>query len=153
MLEIVYLTAEQIELIHAGVLAKSGGLFGTREPGVLAGLESSPRQSVFGKELHPTLFHKAAAYMRTIINQHPFLDGNKRTGMMSAFTFLEVNGYRVTATDDEVFNLALVIATEKPEGDVIASWLEIHSEVIQAVSLRKQKRSTKKPVRKRAKGR
>lgn len=153
MLEIIYLTAEQIELIHAGVLAKSGGLFGTREYGVLAGLESSPRQSVFGKELYPTLFHKAAVYMRTIINQHPFLDGNKRTGMMSGFTFLEVNGYRITASDDEVFDLALVIATEKPEGDVIALWLEAHSEIVHAVSLHKQKRSTKNPMKKRAKKR
>ena len=88
MLEVIYLTAEQLELIHAGVLAKSGGLFGTREPGVIAGLGSSPRQSVFGKELHPTLFHKAAVYMHTIITQHPFLDGNKRIGIISAFTFL-----------------------------------------------------------------
>ena len=153
MLEVIYLTAEQIELIHAGVLAKSGGLFGTRERGVLAGLESSPRQSVFGKELHPTLFHKAAAYIRTIIIQHPFLDGNKRTGMMSGFTFLEVNGYRITASDDEVFDLALVIATEKPEGDVIALWLEAHSEVDQPVSPHKRKQSAKKPVKKRAKRR
>lgn len=153
MLEIIYLTAEQVELIHAGVLAKSGGLFGTREHGVLAGLESSPRQSVFGKELHPTLFHKAAAYMRTIINQHPFLDGNKRTGMMSGFTFLEVNGYRITASDDEVFEYALSIATEKPEGDSIALWLEEHSEVVQAIPPRERKQSTKKPSKKRAKKR
>lgn len=136
MLKIIYLTAEQLELIHAGVLAKTGGLFGTREPGALAGLESSPRQSVFGKELHPTLFHKAAVYMRTIITQHPFLDGNKRTGMMSAFTFLEVNGYRMTATDDGVFEYALFVATEKPEGDIIARWLEAHTTKVRAAKPR-----------------
>ena len=136
MLKIVYLTAEQIELIHAGILAKSGGLFGTREPGVVAGLESSPRQSVFGKELHLTLFHKAAVYMRTIIAQHPFLDSNKRTGMMSAFTFLEVNGYHMTATDGEVFEYALFMATEKPEGDIVALWLESHAKKIRAAKPR-----------------
>lgn len=127
MPDIIYLTAEQLELVHAGVLAKSGGLFGTRELDVITGLESSPRQNVFGKELHPTLFHKAAVYMRTIITQHPFLDGNKRTGIMSTFTFLEVNGYLMTATNDEVFNYALFVATEKPEGDIIAEWLKSHS--------------------------
>ena len=140
MLEIIYLTVEQLELIHAGVLAKSGGLFGTRERGVIAGLESSPRQSVFGKELHPTLFHKAAVYMRTIITQHPFLDGNKRTGMMSAFTFLEVNGYRMTATDDEVFEYAIFMATEKPDGNVIALWLKSRATRVRATKPRVRKK-------------
>lgn len=124
MPDIHILSAEQLELIHAGVLAKSGGLFGTREPNVLLKLESSPRQAVFGRELYPTLFHKAALYMRTIIAEHPFLDGNKRTGMMAAFTLLEVNGYRMTATDDNVFDYALIVATHKPEIDAIAIWLK-----------------------------
>lgn len=123
----IYLTVEQLELIHAGVLAKSGGLFGTREPGVVAKLGSLPRQAVFGKELYPTMFHKAGVYLRTIITEHPFLDGNKRTGMMAAFTFLEVNGYQVTATDDDVFTFALVVATEKPEIGVVAEWLKSHT--------------------------
>lgn len=136
MPDFVYLTAEQIELIHAGVLAKSGGLFGTREFGVLVGFESSPRQSVFGKELHPTLFHKAAVYIRTIINQHPFLDGNKRTGIISAFTFLEVNGYRITATDDDVFDYALVVATQKPESESVAVWLKLHAKKARAAKSR-----------------
>lgn len=127
MPKLVYLNAEHLELVHAGILAKSGGLFGTREPGVLVGLESSLRQSVFGKELHPTLFHKAAVYMRTIITRHPFLDGNKRTGMISAFTFLELNGYRMTTTDSEVFEYALLVATEKPENDAITAWLKSHA--------------------------
>lgn len=130
--KIIYLTVEQLELIHAGILAKSGGLFGTRELGIIVGLESSPRQSVFGKELHPTLFHKAAVYMHTIITQHPFLDGNKRTGIMSAFTFLEVNGYKITATDSEVFEYALFVATGKPEKDIIAHWLKSRSKKARA---------------------
>ncbi len=124
MHNIVYLTAEQLELIHAGVLAKSGGLFGTRERNVLVGLESSPRQSVFGKELYPTLFLKASVYAHSIIAYHPFLDGNKRTGIISAFTFLELNGYRIVATDDEVFTYVLMIATENSEIEQIAQWFK-----------------------------
>lgn len=123
-----YLTGEQLELIHAGILAKSGGLFGTRTPGVLAGLETTSRQEVYGKELYPTIHEKAAVYARVIITQHPFLDGNKRSGIMAAFTFLEVNGYRMTATNDEVFDYAREIATHSPEIPSIASWLEAHCE-------------------------
>lgn len=124
---VVLLTAEQLELIHAGVLAKSGGLFGTRHPGVLASLETKPLQSVFGKTLYPTVFEKAAVYAETIISQHPFVDGNKRTGMMASFTFLEVNGFRVTATDDDVFTYALVIATKKPSIQEMAVWFDTHT--------------------------
>jgi death-on-curing protein len=127
MPSLLYLTAEQIELIHAAVLAKSGGLFGTRTPGVLASLEASPRQSVFGQELYPTPHHKAAVYARSIIAEHPFADGNKRTGMMTAFTFLEINGYTMTATDRAVFEYAIAIATDKPELADIALWLKKHS--------------------------
>jgi death on curing protein len=132
MRKILYLTAEQLELIHAGVLAKSGGLFGTREPNVLRKLETSPEQAVFGKELYPTLFHKAAVYARTIIAEHPFLDGNKRTGMIAAFAFLEVNEQVVTATDDEVFDCALAIATKKLDIEAIAEWLRTHSRKVRA---------------------
>ena len=123
----IHLIAEQVELIHAGVLAKSGGLFGTRDTRILEKLESSPRQAVFGKELYPTLFHKAAVYAHTIIAEHPFLDGNKRTGMIAAFTFLDVNEYKSTATDNEVFEYAITIATEKIEIEAIAHWLKSHS--------------------------
>ncbi len=130
MLNIIYLTAEQIELVHAGVLAKSGGLFGTRESGVLIGLESSPRQAVFGKELYPTIFNKAAVYLRTVTSEHPFLDGNKRTGIMAAFTFLEVNEYVVTATDNEVFEYVLSVATERPDIEAITAWLESHTKPV-----------------------
>ncbi|HEX2792574.1 MAG TPA: type II toxin-antitoxin system death-on-curing family toxin [Candidatus Paceibacterota bacterium] len=138
MPKLIYLTREQLELIHAGVLAKSAGLFGTREHGVLLGLEDSPRQEVFGKELYPTIFHKAAVYARTIITQHPFLDGNKRTGIMAALTFLDVNGHTITASDDDVFDEALAIATQKPEIEEIAAWLESHT--MKAASARKGKK-------------
>lgn len=140
MPSIAYLTAAQLELIHAGVLAKSGGLFGTRTAHVLEKLESLPQLAVFGKELYPTIFDKAAAYARTIITEHPFLDGNKRTGMMSAFTFLEINGYRMTATDDDVFDYALVIATQKPESEVIGAWLALHAAKLRTKATKQPKK-------------
>lgn len=141
MLEkIVYLTAEQITLIHAGVLAKSGGLFGTRSAVVLEKLATSPHQAVFGKELYPTLSHKASVYLRTIIAEHPFLDGNKRTGIMVAFTFLEVNGMRIIADDDEVFRYALAVAVEKPDIEAIAHWLSRHAKKVRAASPRGAKK-------------
>lgn len=121
---LIFLTAEQLELIHAGVLAKSGGAYGTRNPGLLQSLETKPKQAFYGKVLYPSVLEKAAVYMHTIITMHPFVDGNKRTGMMATFTFLEVNGYRVTATDDAVFEYALFVATKKPEVSEIAAWLK-----------------------------
>jgi death on curing protein len=123
----IFLTAARLELIHAGVLAKSGGLFGTRDSRVLLKLEDSPQQAVFGKELYPTLFHKAGVYARTIITEHPFLDGNKRTGMIAALTFLEVNGLTLTQTDDDIYTYAIAIATQKLGIEDIAKWLKAHT--------------------------
>jgi death-on-curing protein len=123
----IFLTVAQLELIYAGVLAKSGGLYGTRNPGVLAALETKPRQKVFGKVLCRTLYEQAAVYAETIISQYPFVDGNKRTGIMAAFTFLEVNGRRVIASDNEVFDYALEIATDRLSIKHIAHWLRQHT--------------------------
>ncbi len=128
MAKLILLTVEQLELIHAAVLAKSGGLFGTRDPSTLKSLETKPLQAVFGKTLYPTIFQKAATYAYLIITQHPFADGNKRTGVMSALTFLEVNGYDIVATDDELFDLALHIVTKKPDVADIAEWFATHTQ-------------------------
>ena len=85
-----------------------------------------PRQKFSGKELYPTIFIKAAVYARNIITSHPFIDGNKRTGMAVAAVFLESNGYRVVAEEGEIEKCALYIVREKPELREIAQWFERH---------------------------
>lgn len=119
-----YLTKEQILLIHSMVIDETGGAHGVRDYDAILSVESLPRQSVFGKELYPTLFSKAAVYARNIISGHPFIDGNKRTAMTAASVFLESNGHKLTVEKGMVEKFAFRLLKEKLDIKVIASWFK-----------------------------
>ncbi len=109
------------------VIDETGGLHGVRDQHLLLTLEDLPQQKAFGKELYAGIFIKAAVYARSIIQNHPFLDGNKRTAMLVAGTFLEDNGYTVIAEEGEIEKLAVDIATKKYDLEAIAEWFKKHS--------------------------
>lgn len=117
-----------IELIHLQIIDASGGSHGTRDRGRLAAVVAAQTQEVFGKELYPTLHDKAAALARGIIADHPFFDGNKRTGIMLAIIFLENNGCRTVIDDKELEDFAVQIAVERLDIPIIATWLKERSE-------------------------
>lgn len=125
-----YLTAEDILRIHSIIIDETGGSHGLRDRNILLSLEHKPCQSVFGKELYPTIFLKAAVYIEHLIAFHPFVDGNKRTAMTSAGVFLENNGLKFSAGEGEIEHFALYVATKKPPLPEIAAWLKKHSRKI-----------------------
>lgn len=127
----VSLTLEQILQLHALVLIRDGGSDGIRDIGRLESVVSAQHQVVFGEELYATVFTKAAALMRGIIGDHPFVDGNKRTAMLAGLTLLEVKGYNFTAQRGELENFAVRVATDQLDIDAIANWLKCHSQVCQ----------------------
>lgn len=118
---------DDLELIHLQIIDASGGSYGTRDRGRIEAAVAAQTQEVFDKELYATLFEKAAAVCRGIIADHPFVDGNKRTGIMSALIFLERNGIATRPTDKELEDFAVKIATEHLDVPVIAAWLQKHS--------------------------
>lgn len=122
-----YLTKEQILLIHSMVVDETGGSHGVRDNHAILSLEKAPAQEVFGKELYPTIFLKAAVYARTIIMSHPFLDGNKRTAMSVALIFLENNSYSIVLERGQLVEFALKIVLQKLDIEAIAHWFEKHS--------------------------
>jgi len=109
------------------VLLKDGGSEGLRDIGRLESVVSTQTQIVFGEELYPSVHDKAAAIIRSIIGDHPFTDGNKRTAMLAGLTFLEINGYEFMAHDGELEDFAVQVAVEHLEVDAIAEWLRVHS--------------------------
>ncbi len=125
-----YLSARHILFLHSLALEKDGGAHGVRDYHAILSLENLPQQKVFGKELYPTLFDKAALYARNIIMNHPFLDGNKRTGMLCAFTFLERNGYAVEVARGAIEKFALKVIRDHLTLDQIAQWFKKHSRKI-----------------------
>ncbi|MEK7479283.1 MAG: type II toxin-antitoxin system death-on-curing family toxin [Patescibacteria group bacterium] len=123
-----YLSEAQLLLIHSVVIEETGGLHGVRDHNAIHGIVAAPKQNVFGKEIYPTVFQKAAAYARNTILNHPFLDGNKRTGMSAAFVFMENNGFVSTSKEGEIERFALKLIQEKLDVETIAKWLEDHAQ-------------------------
>jgi death on curing protein len=123
-----YLTLKDIELIHMQIIDASGGSQGVRDRERIRSAIAGTKQIVFGQELYVTVFEKAAVLMRGIIADHPFVDGNKRTGTISALVFLNFNNYDTSSLiDKELEDFAVKVAVEKLDVPQIAEWLKAKS--------------------------
>jgi death-on-curing protein len=121
------LTLEQLLEIHALVVKSTGGSTGLRDLGRLESVIATQTQNVFGAELYPSIFDKAAAVIRSIIADHPFVDGNKRTAMLSGLTLLEINSKHFKAKPGEIEDFAVVIAIKNIDVPQISNWLQTHA--------------------------
>jgi death-on-curing protein len=121
----IWLNREDCLAIHEMMLAQHGGLAGVRDNGLLESALSKP-QHLFGYS-SPTLPEMAASYAAGIILNHPFLDGNKRTGFMLAATFLVLNGMEFTATEESVIEMTLALASGKQKQAAYAECLSKNS--------------------------
>ena len=107
---------------HGEILAHFGGLPGIRDRGLLDSALHRPFQlSAYSQ---PTLFDLAAAYAAGIIQNHPFMDGNKRAGFMVAAVFLEVNGFRLVASEEDVVLKTFALAAGEIGEREYAAWLK-----------------------------
>jgi death-on-curing protein len=123
-----YLTVEQVLFIHARLIAETGGIHGVRELGLLQSAVRRSQVTFNGQDLYPDLFSKAAALLESLVGKHTFLDGNKRTAITSAGLFLRINGYRLTASNQELETFMLQCAQRLVSLDQITQWLKDHSE-------------------------
>jgi death-on-curing protein len=105
-----YLTLGEVLELHRLVLAQTGGGTGLRDLAALETAVAQPRQSFGAEDLYPTLVEKAAALAFSLIQNHPFVDGNKRVGHAALETFLLLNGHELQATVAEAEALVLRVA-------------------------------------------
>jgi death-on-curing protein len=119
----IFLTPEQVLFIQSRLVTETGGSYGVRDPGLLESAVARPRATFDGKELYPDLFTKTAALMDSLINNDPFLDGNKRTGITAAGLFLLLNGWKLTASPEDLETITLRVASEGMQITALASWL------------------------------
>ena len=105
-----FLGVDEVLAIHAHVVDRYGGDPGVRDVGLLQSALGMPEATFDGAFLHPSLAEMAAAYLFHISRNHPFVDGNKRTALASALAFLQLNGMRLAATEDELVELSLGVA-------------------------------------------
>jgi len=118
-----YLTPEQVLFIHSRLVTETGGSHGLRDLALLESAVARPRATFDSKELYPDLFTKATTLMDSLINNHPFLDGNKRTGITATGLFLRINGWELTASSEELVACTMRVAVEGLEIDELANWL------------------------------
>jgi death-on-curing protein len=122
MKEPVWIDASDVYSFQLEMLAAFGGLAGVRDEGLLHSALSRPQNLfVYG---NPTLFELAAEYALGIVKNHPFLDGNKRAGFMAAALFLEANGLRFSAPEEEVVLQTLALAAGEIDQKEYAAWLK-----------------------------
>lgn len=122
-----YLTFEEVYLLHERLIQLTGGSSGLRDSGLLELAVARPQASFDQEELYPDLWTKAAALMHSLIKNHPFVDGNKRTAVTATAIFLELNQHRLAASNDEVLRFAVQTAREQVELEEIVAWLKAHS--------------------------
>ncbi len=118
----VWLNREDCLAIHEMMLAQHGGLAGVRDEGLLESAISKPRH-LFSYN-SPNLPEMAASYAAGIVLNHPFVDGNKRTGFLVAATFLELNGMEFRATEESVVQMTLALASGRLKQAAYAEWLD-----------------------------
>ena len=121
-----YLTLNEVLGLHYRIVEQSGGSTGIRDFGMLESALAQPRMTFEEKELYPTVVDKAAVLGFSLINNHPFVDGNKRTGHAVMEVFLILNGYEVEASVDEQERLILDVAAGQIKRDELKKWLRLH---------------------------
>jgi death-on-curing protein len=123
--EPLWITREECFAFHSELIARFGGLQGIRDEGLLDSALARPQQ-VFHYGA-PTIVDMAASYAEGIVKNHPFLDGNKRAGLMAAALFLETNGMRFTAPEEEAVLQTLALAAGAIGAAEYANWLAANS--------------------------
>jgi death-on-curing protein len=121
MNEPVWITKEECHAIHHELIARFGGLGGIRDEGLLDSALARPQQLYHYNQ--PTLAEMAASYAEGIVKNHPFLDGNKRSGFVAAALFLESNGLQLIAPEEEAVFRTLALAAGEIAATEYAEWL------------------------------
>jgi len=118
---------EEILQLHFRIIEDFGGSHGVRDENRLMSAVEASKQEVFGQDQYPSLHTKAAVYLRNIIGDHPFSDGNKRTALTVCGVFLARNNKSIIADPKELEDFIIQVTVEHLDVETIARWLESHS--------------------------
>ena len=127
---VLFLTMEEVLEIHRDQITNYGGSLGVRDQGLLESALAQPNASFSGEYLHKDIFEMAAAYSYHLIENHPFTDGNKRVGVVSALVFLDFNGIEIEVENDVLERFTLDLASGKLSKNQVAEFFRSHSKYI-----------------------
>jgi death on curing protein len=121
--DIEFLTYDELLELHREQLDLFGGSDGIIDDGVVRSSLAQPSARAFGQYLHDDIAHMAAAYLFHFAANQGFVDGNKRIALASAVTFLAMNAYELTATNDEAYDATMSVATGQWDKTAVADWI------------------------------
>ena len=122
-----FLDVEDVLSLHADQVTLDGGEHGVRDVGLLESAIAQPQATFGSKFLHKDLFEMAAAYLFHIVQNHPFFDGNKRTGAVAALVFLDINGTEINAPKGSMYDLTMSVTTSRADKAQIAEYFREHA--------------------------
>jgi death-on-curing protein len=122
-----FISTQQVLYIHRAALKQYGGSAGIRDIGLLESALARPQASFGGVDAYPDIYQKAAVLCHSLIKNHPFTDGNKRTGIICMGLFLNKNDIHLQIIPNELFDFALNVATDKLNEAQMANWLKDHT--------------------------
>jgi death-on-curing protein len=122
-MEPFFLTLEEVRNIHREQISLFGGALGIRDLALLQSALAQPSATFGGNYLHHDIYEMAAAYLFHLVQNHPFLDGNKRVGLETALTFLALNGIEIEANDELLYSIVIAVAGGTCGKPVIADFL------------------------------
>ncbi len=117
---------DKVKLLHQLISEETGGSIGVRDEGLLESALEGAFATFDGQDLYPSKEEKGARLGYTLISNHAFVDGNKRIGMYVMLTFLEVNGIRLEATNEEVAETGLALAAGTMDYKELLTWVTDH---------------------------
>jgi len=123
----IFFEYEQVISLHSFLIAKTGGMDGVRDENLLESALRAPFQTFDGNELYPNIFDKAAQLCYSLIENHPFADGNKRIGVHLTLLFLKLNDVDLVYSQQELIDFGLSVASGKMSKDDIKEWLYAHN--------------------------
>lgn len=122
-LAVVYLTRDEVLYIHEQVIEAFGGSHGVRDMNLVESAVHRPQASFGGEDLYLNLWRKAAALMHSLLFNHAFIDGNKRTAFVGADAFLRKNGYRLRCNSKTAYEFLMDALASKSAVDRLAKWI------------------------------
>lgn len=126
-----FLSLSDVLAIHQRMIERYGGSAGVRDEGLLLSALAMPQAAFFGAYAHEDIYEMAAAYLFHIVMNHPFVDGNKRTGAAAAVVFLGINDIAMTADDQTLVEFTLSVAQGQQSKPQITAFLKTYSRLKQ----------------------
>lgn len=129
-LKIKFITITRVLAIHDYAVKRYGGSQGIRDIGLVESAIARPQSGFGGEYLYKNIFDMAASLLQSLLKNHPFVDGNKRTALFSTGIFLKINGYKLTNKHEEEVEFAVKVDNKNLSLEEISAWLKENSETL-----------------------